>query len=407
MGAKAGEGEYRYYTIQADGDEGPLLPNQHYLGVDAVAWFLNREDGWFSRWTASGTLEISLVGGLERYQAALGAFELRGSARTAPVFDRPVLPDRNYRGGPITVCVSLFALRRDTALAGLLKSAASASLGIVAGMVETASLAGPQLVLGAAGASLIGGVSQLLASSPGGAEHLLGQGGLEVTLSPEQVRGPMTYLLFHRGTPLDPGRLAVGTSGALTYPLHDGQQLADGAWILVRLRRSAQYSGVRGWFDRERALRAAVENVVDDVKTGAVDAAAALPRLRPGAGGAETLFDDLRALRQLIQLDGAIHEAEAKLRVAGLVKAFTEARAAIERHAASASPAPLAHGGLSGSAESFLEADSLEPPETTADADLLHEQDAIADARRAARAGLGDGARRAARPADGDVRTDP
>ncbi|WP_438011783.1 hypothetical protein WME89_25945 [Sorangium sp. So ce321] len=87
--------------------------------------------------------------------------------------------------------------------------------------------------------------------------------------------------------------------------------------ILVRLRRSAQYSGVRGWFDRERALRAAVENVVDDVKTGALDAAAALPRLRPGAGGAETLFDDLRALRQIIQLDGAIHEAEAKLRVAG------------------------------------------------------------------------------------------
>ncbi|AUX33049.1 MULTISPECIES: hypothetical protein [Sorangium] len=257
MVAKAGEGEYRYYTILPGGDDGPLLPNRHYLGVDAVAWFLNREDGWFSKWTASGTLEISLVGGLERYQAALGAFELQGSARTAPVFDRPVLPDRNYRGGPITLCVSLFALRRDTALAGLLKGAASASLGIVAGMVETASLAGPQLVLGAAGASLVGGVSQLLTSAPGGAEHLLCQGGLEVTLSPEQVRGPMTYVLFHRGIPLDPARLAVGASGALTYPLHDGRELADGAWILVRLRRSARYAGARGWFDRERALRAA------------------------------------------------------------------------------------------------------------------------------------------------------
>ncbi|AGP37432.1 caspase family protein [Sorangium cellulosum] len=402
MAAKAGEGDYRYYTIQPGGDDGPLLPHQHYLGVDAVAWFLNREDGWFSKWTASGTLEISLVGGLERYQAALGAFELQGSARTAPVFDRPVLPDRNYRGGPITLSVSLFALRRDTALAGLLKGAASASLGIVAGMVETASLAGPQLVLGAAGASLIGGVSQLLTSAPGGAEHLLGQGGLEVTLSPEQVRGPMTYVLFHRGTPLDPARLAVGASGALTYPLHDGRELADGAWILVRLRRSARYAGARGWFDRERALRAAVENLVDDVRTGAVDAAEALPRLRPGAGGAETLFDDLRALRQIIQLDGAIHEAEAKERVAGLVKRFADARAAVAGHAAAASPARVARGGPSGALESFggLESFPIAPggAETPADADLLREQDSIAEARRAARPGEGVEARRAAQP---------
>ncbi|WP_441286183.1 caspase family protein [Sorangium sp. KYC3313] len=412
MAAKAGEGEYRCYTFQPGGDDGPLLPNQHYLSVDAVAWFLNREDGWFSKWTASGTLEISLVGGLERYQAALGAFELHGSARTAPVFDRPVLPDRNYRGGPISLCVSLFALRRDTALAGLLKSASSASLGIVAGMVETASLAGPHLVLGAAAASLIGGVSELLTTSPGGTEHLLGQGGLEVALAPEQVRGPLTYVLFHRGTRLDPGRLAVGTSAALTYPLHDGQELADGAWVLLRLRRSASYSGVRGWFDKERALRAAVQNLVDDVRAGAIDAAEALPRLRPGAGGSETLFDELRALRQIIQLDGAIHEAEARLRVAGMVKAFADARAAIERTAfpvrsafesreANArfleAPAQergavtdfssLAHESLESirSRSALAGPGSAAAPEPTANADLLREQESVAEARRAAR----------------------
>ncbi|WP_437319658.1 hypothetical protein [Sorangium sp. So ce385] len=184
---------------------------------------------------------------------------------------------------------------------------------------------------------------------------------------------------------LDPGRLAIGTSATLTYPLYDGQELADGAWLLVRLRRRADYSGVRGWFDKERALRAAVQNLVDDVSTGMVDAAAALPRLRPGAAGMETLFDELRALRQIIQLDGAIHEAEAKRRVAAMIKAFADARAAIERHAAPAGPALLARGGVSRALEAFVQAPGgEEAPKITADADLLHEK-AVAEARRAAR----------------------
>ena len=44
---------------------------------------------------------IKLSVGLESYNVALGTFALTGGSRTVPIFDRPVVPDRNYRGGQI------------------------------------------------------------------------------------------------------------------------------------------------------------------------------------------------------------------------------------------------------------------------------------------------------------------
>ncbi|HPC83848.1 MAG TPA: hypothetical protein PLR87_10875 [Thermoanaerobaculaceae bacterium] len=248
----AGKGQHRVYTIRPanPSDTAKLTAGNHYVGVDAVAWYLNKESTWFADRMASGTLKVQLADGRESYEVALGTFELSGGGTIAPVFDKPVVPDRNYRGGVLTFTASLTALRKDTALAALLRSASRASLGVAAGMVATATVAGPAALLATAGADLIQGVTGLLANGPN-REPIFDFSGLEANLRPEQVIGPELYLLFHRGSPLDESRLEVRVEGLSTFPLHAGAPLQDGAWLLLRVRRG----GAGGLPEPARLLR--------------------------------------------------------------------------------------------------------------------------------------------------------
>jgi len=290
---EAGEGEHRVYRITPSStDHGKLTVRNHYVGVDAVAWYINKESSWFTDRMASGTLDIQLCGGLEKYQAGLGTFQLKGGAKVAPVFDKAVIPDRNYRGGPMVFSASLTAIKKDTTLGAMLKSAANASLGIAAGMVQTASLTGPAALLAGAGQDLLSGVKKVLGDTAAKSEPLFDFSGLEKTLQPEEIAGPEVYLLFHRGTLLDEPKLTVRTSGQVRLPYHDGTPLEDGAWLLLRIRRSDEYSGAREWFDATRALRGKLESLVDDVAAHIIPKDNALKQLVPGTDGTAPLWEE-------------------------------------------------------------------------------------------------------------------
>lgn len=327
----AGKGQHRVYTIRPanPSDTAKLTAGNHYVGVDAVAWFLNKESTWFANRMASGTLKVQLADGRESYEVALGTFELSGGSTIAPVFDKPVIPDRNYRGGVLTFTATLTALRKDTALAALLRSASRASLGVAAGMVATATVAGPAALLAAAGADLIQGVTGLLANGPK-REPVFDFSGLEATLRPEQLIGPEIYILFHRGSPLDESRLEVRVRGLSTFPLHAGAPLDDGAWLLLRVRRSDEYSGVRPWQDEARTLRARIGGLVDDALAGLISTTDALAELAPSPAGARTALDEYLRLRAVISADGVLSEREAAAHVMQLRARLAAAREAIE-----------------------------------------------------------------------------
>lgn len=331
MSTPAGRGEHQVYRVMAQdsNDTGKLTARNHYVGVDAVAWFINKESGWFTDLMASGTLDIKLANGHERYQVALGTFELKGGSRTAPIFERPVIPDRNYRGGPITFGASLTAIKRDTVLGGLLRSAANASLGIAAGMVATAGVAGPAKLLTAAGEDLISGVQRVLEETGERREPLFDFSGLESTLLPEQVVGPSVFLLMHRGMQLDDKKLTIKPQGQLHLPFYDNRPLEDGAWLLLRVRRADEYSGVREWYEDARALRASITSLVNDVANGFRDKDEALKEFQPTTVGSKTLFDQFSKLRTIIYADGVLSEREASLNVAGLTTMFASASKAI------------------------------------------------------------------------------
>ena len=335
IGTEAGKGGYHVYRIlpKNPSDDEALKPGKHYLSIDAVAWFINKDDSWWSNRMASGTLDISLSSDLEKYQAALGTFELKGGARVAPVFEQPVLPQRNFVGGPINLDAFLTAIKKDTVLAGILKSAANASLGIVAGMVQTASVTGPATLLSAAGGQLISGVKNVLETGEKHECFFDSFSGIKyAVLHPEELKGSAVFLLFHRGSELSESALTLGTLGQLVVPFLNGSLLEDGAWLLLRLSRSDHYSGVRDWYASATALRGNIASLVMDVEQDARTKEEALKRLKPGSTGDSTYWDEFVKLRTVILNDAVLSENERRLNVGELAGIIAAAKKAIMEH---------------------------------------------------------------------------
>lgn len=346
MPTEAGRGEHHIYKIIPQGinDQAKLTAGSHYVGVDAVSWFINKQSYWFAERIASGTLDIKMSGGSEDYPVALGAFSLPGGARIAPVFEKPILVDRNYRGGPISLSATLSAVRKDTVIDGMLKSAAKASLGIVAGMVETAALTGPAGILSAASQDITGNVHKVLTDTSLKCEAIFDFSGMAYNLRPEAVIGPEIFILFHRGADLHESGLSVkpgvdlhkpGISvkpqSQILMPYYENAPLEDGAWLMLRIRRSDEYSGIRRWFTDAGKLRNKVKGLVDDVKAGSITKEDGLAQLKPSVTGNETILDEFFSLRSIICSDGVISEREAGAQVGLLYAAIVAAKDAIKK----------------------------------------------------------------------------
>jgi D-alanyl-D-alanine carboxypeptidase len=360
---EAGSGEAHIYRIPGTpgGDQTPLTENQDYLGIDAIAWYVNKQSSWFRDRTASGVLIITMNDGSEKYQTSLGTFELNNGQKMAPVFGTPVLPDRNYVGGSISTAATLTAIKKDTVLGGLINSAASAGLGIIAGMVHTASVTGPAQILTAAGGQLISGIQKALDDPSVKTEPLFDSGGIQLVLQAVDIKGSESYILMHRGAQLDDTKLTLGRIGALSVPFLNGQPLEDGAWLLLRLRRSQTYSGFRDWFTTAKQVRSDLSFLVLRVTNGALTKDAALKELVPSTGGASTVWDRFAALRGVITDDGVMSEAEAQSYVGKLAAAFTAAKEAINATPAGATPASHFDELLSGFDQSLSLGQPLSP----------------------------------------------
>ncbi len=326
---EAGEGEHnRYLILGAGADQEPITPRQDYLGIDAVTWFINKQSDFFHDRLASGTLEIKLADS-EHYQVALGSFELAHGAKQAPVFDRAVLPDRCLSAGPIVLTASLTAVKKDTTLLTILKSASGASLDVVSSMVQTASLTGPYRLLESAGDQILQGVKKVLSDTADKREPLFDFTGLEASLQTDQVKGPTSYLLFHRGSKFNQAQLSIGSEGLLEIPLLNGSPIDDGAWLLLRLRRSREYLGNRPWEDEAKSLRVDLSSLVEDAASSNITSDEALKQLKPSSSGNQTIFDRFVQLRGIIKADGVISEKQALAKIGLLYKAIHDAAASI------------------------------------------------------------------------------
>lgn len=307
---KAGEGEHQTFLVHGnDDDQVVLTPQKHYLAIDAVSWFVNLDSSWFRERLATGTLSVK-IGSAESYHVALGLYELKGGARTAPVFDRPVLPERVFRGGPVTVQAVISGLSKTTGIGKLLQGIADAALGVVGTMVQSASLAGPSQVLSSAGSALVGGVRELLNTQDAKLRLFDPTTGIEKTLSPTELHGRTNYLLLYRGAQLDAGSVAVSQMGTFEQPLYQGQPLDDGVWLLLRLRRTLEYPAEPAWLKRLEIWIAAVQQLADNLGAGALSADQARNRLNMGGDAAPSLYDTYQQLTTAILSDAQLTVTE-------------------------------------------------------------------------------------------------
>lgn len=342
MTAEAGRGEHHIYKIvpQNDSDSVKWTAGNHYVGIEAVAWFVNKQDSWLSNNIASGTLDIKLSGGLEHYSAALGAFHPSDGARIAPVFGKPILSDRNYRGGPMSFSAICCAVKKDPVIESMLKSASIASLGITAGMVETASLTGPATILAAASQYVIINVREVLTDASLKCETIFDFSRSEYSLQPEDLVGPQIFILFHRGADLNESRLSVRPGidlpgkrqRGLLMPYYENNPLEDGAWLLLRIIRSDEYSGARNWLTDVGKFRSRVRGLVDDVVADSINKDDGLAQLKPSGTGNKTILDEFFRLRSIIYSDGVLSEREAGIQVGLLYTTILAATSAIKKH---------------------------------------------------------------------------
>lgn len=328
MATEAGKGASHVYRMNpSQTDNKPLKAGQHYVGIEALSWFVNKESSWLKKRMGTATIQLK-VNGDEDYNSALGTFKLDDGAKIAPVFNKRILKERNYRGDSIEFKVTLSMLKRDTAIGGLLRSAASTSLDIVSGMVETATIAGPAKVLSAAGGSLVNGVNDLLKEDDVKADSFF-EPYIENTIPADRIVGPETYLLFHRGADLDESLIKIDSNDEMVFPKYNGAELKDGAWVLIRIKRSDEYPDIRPWFERRRNLKGKVSDLVNNVEDGIINKSDALKQFVPSDTGDQTIVDEYFKLRSLIRNDGVITPKQEALFVSDLRSFVFSAKKAI------------------------------------------------------------------------------
>ena len=313
MPTDAGKGEHHYYLIKRPAenpnDTAEIEARKHYLGIDAVRWFVNKQGTILTNRIASGTVHVSLAN--ETYDAGLGLYQLEGGARTAPIFDRPVLPNRIYPGDKITLRIYMRAIQQDTLLGGLLREMSKATLDVIAGAVGAATATGPMAVLLAAGASLTGGVREILNQGKRGLT-ILDPEGIEVTLSASDLRGPETYLLVHRGLNLAANQLRLAITGNnISDVLYADAPLEDGAWCLFRLRREDEFGGPRPWEQEARSARAELDALMTQWSLDGVTVQEVREQLKPKGSQPPSLGDRILTVIQSIRTDWVLAEREA------------------------------------------------------------------------------------------------
>lgn len=323
MATKAGEGEHSKYFIKAPNanfqDTANFEPRKHYVGIDIVRWYINKQGGWFKDRMASGTSEITLAD--EKYQAAIGLYQLEGGARTAPSFDKPIIPNRIYRGGMLSIRVFIQALEKDNLLSSLLKDMAIASLGVIAGAITTATAAGPTAILLAAGKSIVGGAENILKEGKN-VVPVLDPSGVDVNIDLGNMTGRENYLLVHRGRKLDLNRLSFRIAGhTVEDVLYDSHPLDDGAWILIRLRREDNFGSPRPWRPDAQKVVTEIDNLIDRFSTGDTNEGDAIALLKVTGGEPETIGDKVEAVKTKIRNDFALTDRE-RLLESGKVKAY-------------------------------------------------------------------------------------
>lgn len=334
---EAGKGNPHVYKFLPEPKDDPLTEDKHYIRVDVVSWFVNEQSNWRNKFSASADLRIGMLEGRLEYLVGLGVFNLSGGTRFAPGFDQAVLPWRSYPGGDIKITARLNVTEKNTTVTTLLQNSMNVSLGLVAGMVQTATQVGSDILM-KTGGELIKGVREVLMQQKG-LNNIFQENGIQAAIDKAEFTGDYMYILLHRGSDLDKSQIEIKTehNGFEAVPVMKSTEgvpteiLIDGAWILLSLRKSDTYQSVRDWKERKRSFFAKIKEVVNDVEVNRIAKDEGLKKLEPN-DDESSIMGEYFLLRAIILTDGVINQNQADNEVRELRKYIQDAKNAITGH---------------------------------------------------------------------------
>jgi hypothetical protein len=343
--ARAGEGGTHVFRVvpSAETSALPFVPDEHYVGIEVVLWFVNGQSDFFRQRMVGGTMEATVNGrrfpvvlgryklagrdvnegsATRRFLAAIRAkFEPSGGQKIAPVVDRPIVRCLPYRGGDIVLQLVVQATEWHTKAGALLEHIAVATVLGVAGIVELeAADAAPPLV--PATQALVRGAQEFLGSESPKKVDIFNP--FTVTIHPtSELRGPKSYVLLHRGTDnLDGSQLCVRTGERGADVFYRNTPFRDGAWVLVRIRRPDTYMGdPRPWRDEYEQAKRALDDLFDSWKTGRLTLEQAKASLQRGTDVAPSVADRVDQVARRIRSDEALILADSR-KYAGVLVAY-------------------------------------------------------------------------------------
>lgn len=331
MGIEAGQGGAKTYSLQIENDPNnntaPFEARKHYVRIEAIGWYVNKQSNFWTDYIASGTLKIKIAD--ELYEVGLGTYKLDAGMKTAPIFNRPLIEDRAFYGGSLTLNAYTRAIKKDTLLGGLLKDLGSSTIDIVNGAIQGASLVGPAAGLLNVSKGLSSNIKEILEKG----EKQVDLFSVEDTYQLSQMRGNENYILLHRGSKLDPTKLKVNRVGSQNVSLaYNNGDLEDGVWVLLRLSRIDKYSGVRPWFSTARTLRADMDKFIDNFELGAISKEKALEQLTPSDQDPNSIASKFMELITLIRNDYVLSYRDALRESAEFRTLLDAARTAVNKN---------------------------------------------------------------------------
>ena len=300
MATEAGTGNVGTYHLRKEGavSSAPFELRKHYLRVDAVNWYVNKESNFWKTFIASGALQIKLAN--ENYEVGLGTYKLDEGMKTAPIFNRPIIEDRVFMGGAMTISILTQAIKKDTLLSKILKDLGNSTVDVVTGAIKSATVSGPAASLLEVSKSLTSNIKDILEQGDKKIEFF----SIEDTFQLSKFQGDENYILLHRGAKLDKNKLKITDTDKHKIDLtYNGHFLDDGAWVLLRISRIDKYSGVRPWYIKARGIRTEIDTFMDAFEFGAMSKEQALKQLTPSDQDPNNLASKVMELMSIIRND--------------------------------------------------------------------------------------------------------
>jgi hypothetical protein len=249
--AAGGNGDASYYVLRNAATDNTKFDQQNdYVRIDAVSWFVNKQGNWIKSVVASGSVSITVDG--TAYSFPLGGFALAKGAKTAPIFELPLIPTTPWDGSPITFGAKLVGVRNDTTFGAILQQLANTAVSYGSSALGTASFLTAYPGLSQVSSSLTQTADSLVQKL--GADQVPifdATSGIAATLYSQELYGNQFFILFYKGHKLDQSSLNISTNDSgVQEVLENGKELQDGAWILFRVTREDDYAGPRPWTDQ-------------------------------------------------------------------------------------------------------------------------------------------------------------